>query len=171
MIKINLYGGPNCGKSTIAAAVFVELKARLINCELVREFAKELVYKGVDMRLLDEGSRLCLLAEQLQRETILKGKVDYLITDSPMLLTSYYHNKNYAKVIALNTLNKEDFHFWLPRTNQKYEQSGRSHNLDESLKIDEEMKKYIIDCSVNLIEVPGSIKERTDKIIKLVLSN
>jgi hypothetical protein len=171
MKKINLYGGPNCGKSTIAAAVFVELKARLINCELVREFAKELVYKGIDMRSLDEGSRLGLLAEQLHRENILKGKVEYLVTDSPMLLTAYYHNKDYAKIIAIDNLDKDEFHFWLPRTTLTYEQNGRSHTLEESLGIDKEMKEYLLSSGITLIEVDGSIKERTEKIVSVLLSS
>ena len=168
MIKINLYGGPNSGKSTIAAAVFVELKAQLINCELVREFAKELVYEGKDMRTLDEGERLSLLAEQLHRERILDEKVDYLVTDSPMLLTAYYHSKDYAKLIALNNLKKNEFHFWLNRVSKTYERSGRSHSLKESLKIDEEMKEFLLDCGITLIDIDGSIKERTNKILKLL---
>jgi adenylate kinase family enzyme len=168
MIKINLYGGPNCGKSTIAASVFVELKSKYINCELVREFAKEMVYEGKDMRDLDEGERLALLAEQLHRERILDGKVDFLITDSPMLLTAFYHNKNYAKKIAVDNLKKNEVHIWLNRIINNYQQEGRSHSLDESLKIDKKMKQYLLSCGINLIEIDGTIKERTDFILSLL---
>ena len=40
---LNLYGGPGVGKSTGAAYIFSMLKLAGINCELVREYAKELV--------------------------------------------------------------------------------------------------------------------------------
>lgn len=168
MIKINLYGGPNCGKSTIAASVFVELKSRLLNCELVREFAKELVYKGIDMRTLDEGARLSLLAEQLHREKILEEKVDFLITDSPLLLTAYYHKRDYAKIIAINNLKESDIHVWLQRNDSGYQQTGRSHSFHESLLIDKEMKDYILSSGISLIDIDGSIKERTQKIIEIL---
>lgn len=168
MIKINLYGGPNCGKSTIAASVFVELKSKYINCELVREFAKELVYEGKDMRTLDEGERLSLLAEQLHRERILDGKVDYLITDSPMLLTAFYHNKSYAKKIAVDNLKDNEIHVWLNRLSSNYQQEGRSHSLIESINIDKKMKKYLLNCGIKLIEIDGTIGERTKFIISLL---
>jgi adenylylsulfate kinase-like enzyme len=40
---INLFGGPGTGKSTLAAALFTDLKMKGINAELVTEFAKDLV--------------------------------------------------------------------------------------------------------------------------------
>lgn len=43
---INLWAGPGSGKSTIAAYVFSKLKMKNINCELVTEYAKQLVYSG-----------------------------------------------------------------------------------------------------------------------------
>jgi hypothetical protein len=77
------------------------------------------------MWLLTDGERLSLLAEQLHRERILDGKVKYLITDSPMLLTAFYHKKQYAKTIAMDHLKADEFHIWLNRIDsEKYEQKG-----------------------------------------------
>ena len=45
-LVINLYGGPGTGKSTTAAHVFALLKQRDVNAELVREYAKDIVWEG-----------------------------------------------------------------------------------------------------------------------------
>jgi adenylate kinase family enzyme len=37
---INLFGGPGCGKSTLAARIFSILKLKDISCELINEYAK-----------------------------------------------------------------------------------------------------------------------------------
>lgn len=42
-IVINLLGAPGAGKSTLAALIFSKLKMKNIACEIVTEFAKDLV--------------------------------------------------------------------------------------------------------------------------------
>lgn len=44
MIIINLYGSPGSGKSTAAAYIFSKLKMKGVECELVTEVAKDLVW-------------------------------------------------------------------------------------------------------------------------------
>ena len=76
----NLFGGPGCGKSTLAARMFAKMKQLGIDCELVTEAAKDIVWEG---GVLDQYG---LFAEQLRRVKRLEGKVDIAITDSPILL-------------------------------------------------------------------------------------
>lgn len=42
---VNLVAGPGTGKSTTMAGVFYKLKSLGIDCEMVTEFAKELVWE------------------------------------------------------------------------------------------------------------------------------
>ena len=42
-LVVNLIAPPSAGKSTMAANIFAELKWMGIDCEIVSEFAKELV--------------------------------------------------------------------------------------------------------------------------------
>jgi len=42
---VNLFGGPSSGKTTMAAGLFCLLKMHGIDCELVTEFAKDLVWE------------------------------------------------------------------------------------------------------------------------------
>jgi len=44
-IHINLWAGPGTGKSTMAASIFAELKWNKIDCELVSEYAKQIVWE------------------------------------------------------------------------------------------------------------------------------
>lgn len=43
---VNLVAAPGVGKSTCAAMIFGEIKARHLTCEIVPEYAKWLIYKG-----------------------------------------------------------------------------------------------------------------------------
>lgn len=84
---INLYGGPGTGKSTTAAKVFAHLKDLCVNAELVREYAKELAWAGVH---IDARVQREMFKEQLRREQCLLGKVDVIVTDSPLLLQVHF---------------------------------------------------------------------------------
>lgn len=86
MIVLNLFGGPGAGKSTTAALTFGKLKQAGINAELVVEFAKDLVWE-------ERHAIRCqpyVFGEQLWRLERLRGKVDAVVTDSPILLSAVY---------------------------------------------------------------------------------
>jgi hypothetical protein len=96
-IVINLFGGPGVGKSTAAAELFAHLKRAGMDCELVREYAKEWAWEGRVIRPIDQ---VYLLAKQIKRESSLYGKVDFIVTDSPVLLSQVYE-EHYAKESTL----------------------------------------------------------------------
>jgi hypothetical protein len=80
-LHVNLWGVPGTGKSGVAAELFALLNAEGIVVELVREYAKELVWQGT----LDKTEQLVVTAEQYRREAFLHGRVQVAITDSPVL--------------------------------------------------------------------------------------
>lgn len=169
MIKINLYGGPSSGKSTLAAQIYADFKLKNLKVELVQEYAKELVYQNHDMRRLTEAERIIILGEQFRRERILKDSVDYLVTDSPMLLTAYFHNYDYAIDIVKRHLKPTEFHFWVVRP-KNFEIEGRSHDEEQSKQIDKEMKQFLSEVDgIKLHLIDGSAEERLKKIVKVVL--
>lgn len=86
-IVVNLWGGPGAGKSTSAAGVFYELKRKFVNCELVTEYAKDLVWSETTNLLTNQ---VHILGEQHNRMFHLKNKVDVIITDSPFLMGVIY---------------------------------------------------------------------------------
>lgn len=174
MLKINLYGAPSSGKTTLAGQLFGELKSNKINVVFVQEYAKELVYLGQDMRTLDEAERIVILGEQFRREKMFKDKVDVLITDSPMILTAYYHrdptgkeNWDYALDIVKRHLSKDEIHIWLEPTNG-YEIEGRSHTEEQSSKINQEMKDYLQNVGIDFYLINGTPVERLNKVLHII---
>lgn len=85
MRVVNLWAGPGAGKSTTAAGLFYLFKSEGIRCELVTEYAKDLVYERRDMT-----DQLAILAQQNKRLRRLQGHVDWVITDSPIPLGLIY---------------------------------------------------------------------------------
>lgn len=87
---INLFGGPGIGKSTSAAYLYAQLKHRGINAELIREYIKDWAYEKRSIGVFDQ---LYFLGKQIRRESVPLGKVDVLITDSPVWQGVVYATK------------------------------------------------------------------------------
>ena len=87
MYVINLFGQPGAGKSTGAAYIFSQLKLRGINAELVTEFAKDKVYEETKEVF---NNQIYIFGKQYFRMSRIAKKVDVIITDSPLLLSSFY---------------------------------------------------------------------------------
>lgn len=84
---VNLSGGPGSGKSTTAAAVFAALKGRGVSCELITEYVKQWAWRGTPIGPWDD---IYITAKQLRRESACYGKVDVVVTDSPLWLGAIY---------------------------------------------------------------------------------
>jgi hypothetical protein len=84
---INLYAGPGVGKSTVAAGVFHYLKTTGASVELVTEFVKDLVWED---RTATLAIQPYVSMKQYRNLARLKDKVDYVITDSPLVKDMVY---------------------------------------------------------------------------------
>lgn len=148
---INLYGGPGCGKSTGAAHIFSELKLCGISCELVTEFAKDCVWdNSVDLL----SNQLLVAAQQWHRIDRLLGKVDYIITDSPILIglayidpSKCYYNSLTELILDLH-LSVETMDILVKRV-KKYSPIGRTQTELEAKEKDRIIKK-IFEENTNL---------------------
>lgn len=85
---LEFYGGPGIGKSTLAAKMYVYLKERRCDAELVREFVREFAWH--QYLELDQCDQLFAIAQQMKRELALFGNVKYLVTDGPVLMNYIY---------------------------------------------------------------------------------
>ena len=88
---VNCYAGPGAGKTTCAWEVASQLKKKGINTEYVSEYAKELVWEG-KYDVLENQEHL--FAEQAKRLERLRGKVEVIVTDSPILMSHIYGRNN-----------------------------------------------------------------------------
>lgn len=160
---VNLFGGPGVGKSTLAAEVFVELKKRgSIQVELIQEYVKAWAWEGKPVGPFDQ---VYILAKQLKLETRLYGKVDVVITDSPLLFSPIYERfygaKNPMSEAAALAVMKaaEDhgvthLHYLLPRT-VPYDERGRYQTEQQAIEVDKWMETFLGYHKLPLIRVPA----------------
>lgn len=94
-VYINLFAGPGAGKSTIASDLFARMKRSQFSVELVTEFAKDLVWENRQTTLAIQPY---VSAKQYRNLARLRGKVDYVITDSPILKDSVYARRYAPKL-------------------------------------------------------------------------
>lgn len=87
-LVVNLLGAPSSGKSTLAAQLYAELSKRGHLAEYVTEVAKDLVWDQRHNILQYQHLVFGLQHQKLDR---LIGKVDFVVTDSPLLLSKYYN--------------------------------------------------------------------------------
>lgn len=147
---INLLGGPSCGKSTLAAELYAKMKHLGLKVEMVREVAKEWAWEG---RAIGAFDQMAILGEQIKRESSLYGKVDYIITDSPVLLGAFYFQHNHKQEFMSNmvfdyynySLNRDvNFkNFKLIRT-KDYEKAGRFESKEQALNIDNALTDFLV---------------------------
>lgn len=141
---LNFYAGPGAGKSTIAAAVFAQLKQRDINCELITEFAKRKVWEGNYECL---GNQLYITAKQQYLMWTVSKHVNLIITDSPLLLGSIYGNECDDLLDQIITREYEKFDnidiFLNRNMDHTYQSNGRMQNSDEAILKDIEIKALL----------------------------
>jgi hypothetical protein len=138
---VNLLAGAGCGKSTMASRIFAELKDLNINCELVSEFAKDLVWEE---RTATFSNELYIFAKQQHRIHRLIGKVDVIVTDAPLLLKLMYMPKDLDfSNLVLDIHNKyNNMNFVLNRV-KPYNPIGKNQDEDEARVYDSKIKSLL----------------------------
>ena len=151
---INFFGAPNSGKSVKAAQCFIGMKTNGKSCELVTEYVKEWAWENRPITTYDQ---LFIVVNQMKRETILFNKVDYIITDSPVLLgvfyDEYYNNHQLARWSILEYIKLREkqgiksINYWLDY--EGFENNdGRYHKKEDSIDINIKMKKWLEDLNI-----------------------
>lgn len=162
---INLFGGPGVGKSTAAAVIYAQMKFRGLSCEYIPEFAKELAYTS-DLDTLD--NQFYVSAIQYHRQYKLIGRVDYIVTDSPVLQGKIY-NRQFAgldNLLAEIHAKTNSINIFLRRDEDAaFEEDGRVHNYQESVYIDMQTEKMLIEHEVHYASVQAKDTARLIDIV------
>lgn len=149
-IVINLFGGPGCGKSTLAAELYYKLKRMGKSVELVREYVKDWAWQNRKVGIYDQ---LYIVGKQSHKEVSLYGKVDFIVTDSPLLLSPFYQEYYSGKpsyvlpaVEGLLAQAEENgvthWNFALSRE-KAYVSAGRYETEEQAKDIDKAMLKFL----------------------------
>lgn len=169
---INLFGGPGAGKSTTAGGVFTILKMHDVECELVLEYAKDLVWEERHKTFKDQQY---LFAKQNHRLWRVRDRVDVAITDCPLMVSPVYGKKYNTGSKAFNenvicvTKGYNNLNIVLTRT-QKYNPNGRNENEDQAKEIDTLIEKVLDDNGMPFTKV-GTNFEGINSIAELILKD
>ncbi len=150
---INLFGGPGAGKSTTAAGVFSLLKLDGVNCELVTEYAKDLVWEDRHKTL---ENQFYVSAKQHNRLWRIPETVDIVITDSPILLGILYSNDKLFKSMLIKKFSEfNNLNFFLNRV-KSFNEIGRLQKEEEANKFCASTVNLLDDNNIPYITTDGN---------------
>lgn len=165
-IIINLFAGPGGGKSSIAGGLLHKLKKKHCSCDAPYEFPKMLAWDNNGEAIKDQ---LYVIANQHRGIAKSFNKVDYIIVDSPILLSLVYKNyyaKNndeypsclYGKEFDDLILSMHQYYktlnIVLVRSKETdHNEKERYHDLQQSIDIDKKIKSILIDNNIQYYEV------------------
>ena len=169
---VNLYGGPGSGKSTGAAYIFSKLKMAGVDAEYVTEYAKDKVWEGNKEVF---NCQFYITGKQVFRIHRCFGKVDVIVTDSPIRLGAVYADRiglpHLAKA-CVEAADKYKFHslnIFLKRV-KPYNPNGRNQTEEESKGIDETILKMLKDQNVVYHTFNGDL-DGYDKIFEIIMKS
>lgn len=161
---INLISGPGSGKSTTAAHLFALMKHKRLSCELVLEYAKKVVYEG-HLNLLSD--QLYIAAKQNRQLERLRGQVDYVVTDSPLILSNIYGaslSDSFNNLILETFDSYDNIVFFIKRA-KPYVKIGRTQDEAQSDEISEKIKNMLTAYKIPYTTVEGD-ENAAPKILK-----
>ena len=174
---VNLFGGPGIGKSSIASGLTYKLKKQHITCDNPYEFPKLLAWDENHSAIQDQ---LYVLANQHRGIVKSHGKVDYIVLDSPILLSliykSCYHSSVYPSTLYGESFDKmvldinnqyDNINILLVRTEGNHNDQERYQNLEESVELDKRIESSLIENNIpyHRVNVDGNTVKNILKII------
>lgn len=165
---INLYGAPGSGKSTIASGLFFHMKMAGLNVELANEYVKAKLFEDNTYVFKDQ---LYCFAKQQKKLRELNGKVDFIITDAPLLMSLIY---NQTEVPLFNDLvvqyyNEYDNMNFLLKRNHTYHTEGRKQTEHESDIVGEQLENYLKEYKIDYKTLPSN--ESMYNILQILYSS
>jgi len=158
---INLFGGPGIGKSTQAAGLYYLMKRNNMSVELTSEFPKVIAWEKNHSAIRDQ---LYITANQHRNISRLYGQVEYIIIDSPIIFGLVYKGKygeGYPENLYEDSFDKfvidmfkkyDNINILLHRNDAGYQKDGRFQDLEESKRVDKELKELMVSNDIDFHE-------------------
>ena len=170
---ISFLGGPSCGKSTIAPYLYSKMKYSGFSVEFIPEWCKHLAYLGTPLTQYDQNY---IFAKQTRLESQLYGKVDYIVSDSsillPIIYEHHYHGDSISEPSMWKYLEKVKMdgvtHLnYLINRNIPFVEEGRFESPSEAQKIDEKIVDFLDKNSIYYTELMDNSPESA----KIIMEN
>jgi hypothetical protein len=158
MQVINLFAGPGAGKSTTAYGLAHLFKIHAIEAELVVENAKNFTWEERKVTL---ACQPYVFGKQLRDLWRLKGKVDFAVTDSPILLSFFYADistevwpNSFYRYVVDQFNEFQNINFFIERDND-YSNVGRNQTFEEALEADIRIQRILQRLEIPYYKVKG----------------
>ena len=165
MVVINIFGSPCSGKSTTAAGVFYLLKQMGKNVEMSLEYVKDCVYDGNKYPFTDQ---IFVFANMLKRLRQYDGKVDFVVTDAPLLMNHIYGTNEsceFHRLVDVEFNKYKNINFVVRRGDAPYTNDGRIHSVKEANDLQDSIESMLeergIDAPIYCID-----EDTADNIVK-----
>ena len=168
-IIVNLFGAPGAGKSSGAAYIFSKIKMAGVNAELVTEFAKDKVWEESKEVF---NNQIYIFGKQSFKISRVMNKVDVIITDSPIILSSFYNSDETIQeeldALVMKTFNSyNNMNYFIERV-KPYQEKGRFQTEEESDQIADKVSTLLDEKEVDYEVIAGDT-EGYDYIVKQIL--
>lgn len=170
---VNLFAGPGAGKSTFCAGLFATLKWLGVNCEMALEYAKDMVWQQ-SYDVLD--NQLYVFGKQQNRLHRLNGKVDVIITDSPLINSLIYDAQKreqtraaFVELVLAEHWSYDNLNFFIERR-KRYNPIGRLQTKAEAEHLDTRIRKVLDARHIHYTPILG-IPSQIQSIVKAVLAH
>lgn len=151
---INLLSGPGAGKSTNMAGLFYIMKSEMNSVELAHEWIKSRIYDGF---LGCTEDQIYVFGNQYRQLKRLVGKVDYAVTDSPLLLSILYQkglSENFNRFVIETFNSFNNINIFINRT-KPYVKVGRTQSEEEAKEIDKRTLRMLDYHDIDYIAIDG----------------
>jgi len=170
---VNLFAGPGAGKSTFCAGVFASLKWLGVNCEMALEYAKDMVWQQSFDVL---NNQLYVFGKQQNRLFRLNGKVDVIITDSPLINSLIYDAQKreqtraaFVEMVLAEHWSYDNLNFFIERR-KRYNPIGRLQTKTEAEQLDARIRKVLEARNIPYKALPG-VPEQIETIVEAVIAH
>ncbi len=179
MIRIALLGGPGSGKSTQCAHFFSILKTESVLIEQIQEWVREAFNKGL-LPSNNPWVQFWVYEEQKKKEDCIPKEIQYIVTDSPTLL-SYIYALRYSKIPDdsyliikmyenfINDLKRYQYIFVCTREKKYVKDGTRSQSEDEAKDLDKHIIQLLEHHHIKYTVLNGTTTERTDKMREVIV--
>lgn len=169
-LVLNLFGVPGAGKSTGAAYTFAKLKLAGVNAELVTEYAKDKVWEENKEIFKNQAY---IFGKQSFRLSRCDGKVEVIITDSPLPLSILYNNdsrltENFNQSV-MDVFNSYTNVNYLIQRVKPYNPKGRHQTESESDALGADIINLLSERKISYQTIPGDLSGY-DQVVNYILN-